>query len=181
MNASVACTVSGEKVYVHGANAVASSRATPSIAPPNAAGDALSGCPSICEASVAMTCVPSPSDNAVSASAAPATRAAADEPSPRATGIVEVTSNAMCAGNARPARAHAAWKPVCSRSSAASHVSDASEPARDIVTPIFDSSITTVAVSHRSTAIPTQSNPPPRFEVLPGTWTVACMTVMTSR
>ena len=152
-----------------------SRRATASVAPPKTAGATLSGCPSTSAATPTMVRSSRPSSKRALAATAPATVAAAEEPSPRAMGIVELARTAIPRGVSCPAYAHALWNPTRMRSSLGEISSAESVPSRENCAVSLAGSSSTATESHRSTAIPTQSKPAPRFDVEAGTRTATAV------
>src|SRR6266550_569846 len=147
------------------------------LAPPNTAGATLSGWPSSSVQSSASAVGSSVSSSSAAATAAPATVAAAEDPSPRATGMSESAASARPAGTSRPARRQAAAKPRYSRSASGAVSRVRSVPARSIAKgatgfPAAWYPARAVTRSQRPTATPTQSNPAPRLDVEPATRTV---------
>src|SRR6266699_1882191 len=143
------------------------------FAPPNTAGATLSGWPSSSLASSARAGASSLSPSSPTAAAAPATVAAAEEPSPRATGMSESAVRARPAGTSCAQRRQAATKPRYSRSASGAVSRARSVPPRSIVMNFPAASDTrAVTRSQRPTATPTQSNPAPRLDVEPATRTV---------
>ena len=210
-NATPGCRSSGARV--HAPPVVSSDEegaGTPRTAPPRQAGAALSGWPSRVAQRAAAPRAPRPRPNSASARRAPAASAAADEPSPRATGMSDVASIVRPGGTGRPAAAQARTKPRTSRSSPAGRspssaraparvtrgveaacVSDVSLPntsspnvsspnvslpnvaSPNVSMPNVASPNVADAVSHQSSATPTQSKPAPRLLVEAGTRTAA--------
>src|SRR5204863_1275711 len=142
------------------------------LAPPNTAGATLSGWPSSSLQSSASAGGSSVSSSSATAAAAPATVAAAEDPSPRATGMSESAASARPAGTSRPARRQAAAKPRYSRSASGAVSRARSVPPRSITTGFPPRVAWAVTRSQRPTATPTQSNPAPRLDVEPATRTV---------
>src|SRR5437870_2644630 len=147
------------------------------LAPPKTAGATLSGWPSRSLPSSASPARSSFSSSSAAAAAAPATVAAAEDPSPRATGMSESAASARPAGTSCPARRQAATKPRYSRSASGAVSRVRSVPARSIARgatglPAAWYPDRAVTRSQRPTATPTQSNPAPRLDVEPATRTV---------
>ena len=143
------------------------------LAPPCTAGATLSGCPSSSAPRAMRSSRSSSSPRRAVAAAAPATVAAAEDPSPRATGTSESATSERPAGTARPALAQAAAKPRVRRSASGGMSRAPSVPWRSrVVFAPEPPPVVAVTRSHRSTATPTQSNPAPRLDVDPGTRTV---------
>src|SRR6266480_1585191 len=142
------------------------------LAPPNTAGATLSGWPSSSLQSSASAAASSDSSSSAAAATAPATVAAAEDPSPRATGMSESAASAKPAGTSRPARRQAAAKPRYSRSASGAVSRVRSVPPRSMATgatgfPGAWCPARAVTRSQRPTATPTQSNPAPRVDVGP--------------
>src|SRR5213596_1145656 len=142
------------------------------LAPPCTAGATLSGCPSSSAPRAVRSSRSSSSPRRAVAAAAPATVAAAEDPSPRATGTSESATSERPAGTSCPARRQAATKPRYSRSASGAVSRAQSVPPRSITTGFPPRVAWAVTWSQRPTATPTQSNPAPRLDVEPATRTV---------
>src|SRR3989475_8620962 len=113
----------------------------------------------------------------------PAPAAAAEEPSPRATGMLVSALRTTVGGTARRAARQAWTNPRYRRSCSGAAVSVLRVPRRSRVTgpPAGCSAARAVRVSQRSTATPIQSKPAPRFDVEPGTRTVTLARIAARR
>src|SRR2546425_740093 len=109
--------------------------------------------------------------------------AAAEEPSPRATGMLDSAVRMTVGGTARRAARQAWTNPRYRRSCSGAAVSVLRVPRRSSVTgpPAASSAWQAVRVSQRSTATPIQSKPAPRFDVEPGTRTVTLARIPAAR
>ena len=141
------------------------------VNPPNTAGAALSGCPSIraaCANTAAGSCQLTEERGA--ASTAPATAAAEDDPRPRSSGIrLSAVQRERRAAPGRPRRATDAIDAAHQVGAVGGQLVGALALPRD--TP-GSASVSTVTSLQRSSASPKQSNPGPRFAEVAGTRTV---------
>src|SRR6266513_1112054 len=147
------------------------------LAPPNTAGATLSGWPSSSLQSSASAVESSGSSSSAAAAPAPGTVAAAEDPSPRATGISESAASLKPAGTSKPSRRQPAAKPRYSRSASGGVSRVRSVPPRSNPTGATgwapaSCPARAVTRSQRPTATPPQSNPAPRLDVEPATRTV---------
>ena len=134
----------------------------------------MSACPSIPAHRAASAVSSSGKSHRARALTAPATTAAAEEPSPRPIGMSELASSTTPRGTSRPAARQARSKPRYRRSSSGGPVRAASAPRRSIWMRVAppEGWRRVITATQRSTAIPTQSNPDPRLALDPGTRTV---------